>query len=124
MTQTIVPGVRSEMLRFLTLLTLLLTCADHWTTYLCLRAPVDGWLVTEANPFAEWLFQWAGLNAGLLIDSAVTLVAIVFLATTSVFDRSIRTSLMAILAISTGYAVVNNLGAISRMGLAPWSGVA
>jgi hypothetical protein len=31
--------------------------------------------------------------------------------------------LLAIITISTGYAVVNNLGAIARMGLAPWSGL-
>ena len=38
------------MLRLFALTTLLLTAADHWTTYLCLHAPVDGWAVSEANP--------------------------------------------------------------------------
>ena len=112
------------MLRILTLTTILLTGADHWTTYLCLRSPIEGWLVTEANPFADWLFQWAGLATGLAIDSVLTLGAVCFLATTSVFDRTIRTGLMAIISLSTGYAVVNNLGAISQMGLSPWSGLA
>lgn len=110
------------MLRALTLSTLLLTGADHWTTYLCLREPVEGWLVTEANPLAERLFAWAGLGTGLAIDSAVTLLAVIFLVMTSVFGHSLKLSLMAIITISTGYAVINNLGAIARMGLAPWPG--
>ena len=112
------------MLRLLTFTTLALTCADHWTTYLCLHQPVDGWRVTEANPFADWLFQAAGLSTGLAIDSAITLIAVVFLATTSVFGRTTKVGLLAIITLSTGYAVLNNLGAISRMGLAPWSGLA
>ena len=111
------------MLRLFALTTVLLTCADHWTTYLCLHAPVDGWTVTEANPIAEWLFDWVGLGTGLLIDSIVTLGAIFFLATTGLFERPVRVGLLGIICVSTGYAVVNNLGAISRMGLAPWSGV-
>jgi hypothetical protein len=111
------------MLRVLVLATIVLTGADHWTTYLCLNAPVAGWEVTEANPFAEWLFDHAGLAAGLAIDSAVTLGAVLFLARTRVFDRAIKIGLLAVMALSTGYAVFNNLGAISRMGLAPWSGV-
>lgn len=112
------------MLRILTLATLLLTGADHWTTYLCLHEPVSGWMVTEANPFAEWLFEWAGLGAGLLIDTAITISAVCFLTTTRTFDHRVKLGLLAIISIATGYAVVNNLGAITRMGLAPWSGIA
>ena len=52
------------MLRALTGLTLLLTGADHWTTYLCLRLPVEGWEVIEANPLADWLFQVAPSTSG------------------------------------------------------------
>jgi hypothetical protein len=111
------------MLRVFAMTTILLTCADHWTTYLCLQAPVEGWNVVEANPVAKWLFGWAGLNAGLLIDSIVTLAAVIFLATTAIFGRAIKIALLAVITISTGYAVINNLGAISRMGLSPWSGI-
>lgn len=110
------------MLRIFAITTILLTCVDHWTTYLCLHAPVDGWSVVEANPVAQWLFGWAGLGKGLMIDSILTLGAVLFLSTTEVFGRSLKISLLAIITISTGYAVINNLGAISRMGLAPWSG--
>jgi hypothetical protein len=110
------------MLRLFTVTTILLTCADHWTTYLCLHAPVDGWIVSEANPVANWLFTRAGLALGLLIDSVVTLVAIAFLSTTSILGPSLKVGLLALVTIMTGYAVLNNLGAITRMGLAPWSG--
>ena len=110
------------MLRLLTVTTILLTCADHWTTYLCLHAPVDGWVVSEANPVADWLFTRAGLAMGLLIDTVVTLVAIAFLSTTSTLGPSLKVGLLALVTVTTGYAVLNNLDAITRMGLAPWSG--
>lgn len=110
------------MLRLFAITTLLLTCADHWTTYVCLQAPVEGWQVTEANPVADWLFGWAGLGGGLLIDSAITLAAVAFLAKTRSIDGQWKTALLALITLSTGYAVVNNLDAISRMGLSPWSG--
>lgn len=111
------------MLRLFALITVALTCADHWTTYMCLQAPVDGWTVTEANPVADWLFDQAGLGAGLAIDSLVTLAAVAFLYTTSVFSHRVKLGLFSVITLSTGYAVVNNLGAIDRMGLAPWSGL-
>lgn len=111
------------MLRVFAITTILLTCADHWTTYLCLHAPVDGWSVVEANPIAKWLFGWAGLGTGLMIDSIVTLGAVLFLTKTNVFARTLKIALLAIITLSTGYAVVNNLSAMSHMGLAPWSGV-
>ena len=112
------------MLRLLTLTTMALTAADHWTTYLCLRSPIEGWVVTEANPIAEMLFASAGLGTGLAIDSVITIVALLFLVSTRLFNRPSKIGLMAVIAITTGYAVVNNLGAITRMGVAPWSGVA
>ncbi len=110
------------MLRLFAITTIVLTCADHWTTYVCLQAPVDGWHVTEANPIADWLFAWAGLGGGLLIDSAITLGAVAFLATTGMIDRQWKTALLALITLATGYAVVNNVGAITRMGLSPWTG--
>lgn len=111
------------MLRLFTTTTILLTCMDHWTTYLCLRAPVEGWSVSEANPIAQWLFEWAGLGTGLMIDSFVTVVAIGFLISTAVLSRSIKIALLVSITLSTGYAVFNNLGAITHMGLAPWLGI-
>ena len=110
------------MLRALAVFTLALTGADHWTTWICLRAPVEGWLVTEANPVADWLFRSLGLANGLAVDSLVTLAAVVFLVRTPSFERSVKMGLMAIIACSTAYAVGNNLHAIVRMGVSPWGG--
>jgi len=111
------------MLRVLVIATILLTGVDHWTTYLCLRAPIEGWTVSEANPFAGWLFDSTGLVGGLAIDSAITLGAIVFVARTEILAQWLKASLLAVITLSTGFAVVSNLDAITRMGLAPWPGV-
>jgi hypothetical protein len=107
------------MLRALTGLTLLLTGADHWTTYLCLRMPVEGWEVIEANPLADWLFGVAGLVPGLAIDTGITLVAIGFLMFTSRFAHGVKLGLLGFIATTTGYAVINNLTAMQDLGLSP-----
>lgn len=111
------------MLRLFAFTTILLTCADHWTTYLCLKAPVAGWDVSEANPIADWLFAHAGLFGGLLIDSLVTLGAVLFLLTTGMLARPVKVGMLALISCATGYAVANNLDAIQRMAIAPWSGL-
>jgi len=105
--------------RILVLLTLMLTAADHWTTFVCLRRPVDGWSVTEANPISEWLFASLGLVPGLLLDSAVTLVAIAFLLTTDLVPKPAKGLIFAAVAMWTGYAVLNNVQAITALGLSP-----
>ncbi len=111
----------SLILRSFAAFTLLLTGADHWTTYQCLRAPIEGWTVVEANPLADWLFQGVGVAAGLAVDSLVTLVAIGFLVSTTRFDNGLKLSLLAFISLTTGYAVVNNLQAMSNLGLSPFS---
>ncbi len=110
------------MLRLFVWTTIVLTCTDHWTTWLCLRAPVEGFDVVEANPVAGWLFEQAGLAAGLAIDSLLTVGAIAYLSTTRSLDRGVKVGLLAVISMTTGYAVLRNLGAITQMGLAPWSG--
>ena len=107
------------MLHVLALLTLLLTAADHWTTYLCLRSPVPGFDVHEANPLADWLFQSLGLVPGILVDSAVTLVAIAFLLSTALIPRAAKRIFLLVACGWTGVAVLNNLQAILTMGLSP-----
>jgi hypothetical protein len=101
----------------LALLILALSAADHWTTYLCLRAPNAGWEVTEANPIADWLFGSLGLVPGLMLDSAVTLGAVVFLVTTHRLGIATKYGFFALIAFVTGVAVVNNLVAISAIGI-------
>lgn len=103
-------------------LSLLLTGVDHFTTWLCLKEPVAGWEVTEANPVADWLFQVAGLVPGLLIDSVITLVAVLFVATTVVISTRSKAMLLGVISLTTAYAVLNNLQAIDAMGLWPLVG--
>ena len=107
------------MLRVLAGFTLLLTGADHWTTYVCLRGPIAGWEITEANPLADWLFEITGLIPGLAIDTFVTLLAIGFLTTTPRFGPSVKCGLLGFISLTTGYAVLNNLNAMSELGLWP-----
>jgi hypothetical protein len=108
------------MLNWLAALTVVLTAADHWTTYLCLRSPVEGWRVSELNPLAEWLFASFGLVNGLLIDSAITIVAVGFLLSTGMFPRTAKGVCFSVLCFSTGLAVLNNLRAIEALGLSPF----
>jgi hypothetical protein len=109
------PGWR--MMRAMALLTLLLSLADHWTTYVCLRTPLPGWEVTEANPIADWLFASFGLVPGLLVDTALTLGAVAFLLTTRRVSSSAKFCFFGLVATWTGIAVINNLQAISTIGL-------
>lgn len=107
------------MLRTLAGVTVLLTGADHWTTYMCLRFPVQGWEVVEANPLADWLFHAAGLVPGLAIDTAITVAAVGFLLATPFFAHGVKQGLLMFIAATTGYAVMNNLLAMQDLGLAP-----
>ena len=110
------------MLTLLVALTLLLTAADHWTTYLCLRSPIAGWEVVEANPLAEWLFTNIGLVPGILLDSALTLAAIAFLLTTRRVPQTAKGVFFGLVVAWTGWAVVNNLEALGALGLSPLGG--
>ncbi|NNL67891.1 MAG: hypothetical protein HKP30_16705 [Myxococcales bacterium] len=105
------------MLPVLLLLTVALSAADHWTTYLCLSSNTPGWQVTEANPLADWLFSSAGLVEGLLIDSAITIVALAFLAVTPRLPHLVKIGFLSFAAFWTGFAVVNNIQAAQTMGL-------
>ena len=106
-------------MHLLALLMLLLTAADHWTTYLCLKSPVPGFEVSEANPIAQWLFQSLGLVPGILVDTALTLAAVGFLIWTALIPKPAKGIFLLVVIAWTGYAVVNNLQAIAAMGLSP-----
>ncbi len=106
-------------LRILALLTLFLTAADHWTTFLCLRGPISGWQVTEANPIADWLFRNMGLLPGLILDSVVTVAAVAFLLTTRLIPSPAKGAILTVVVAWTGYAVFNNMSAIATLGLSP-----
>ena len=109
-------------MRLLALVTVLISGADHWTTYLCLRKPVTGWDVTEVNPIAEWLFATIGLIPGLLLDSAVTIAAVGFLVVTRAVPRLAKYVFFVLVIAVTAYAVANNLRAVEALGLSPLGG--
>ena len=107
----------AAVLHLFAFLTVLLSAADHWTTWRCLRNPVDGWTVSEANPISDWLFAHVGLVPGLFLDSVVTLIAIAFLISTPLLPRTAKSMFFGVILAWTGYAVVNNVQAIRAMGL-------
>lgn len=104
-------------MRVLGLLTVLVSAADHWTTYLCLRTPVDGWHVTEANPLADWLFGTLGLVPGLMLDSVVTVAAVAFLMVNRVIPRALCAAFLTFVCVWTAVAVANNVNALDALGL-------
>jgi len=103
----------------LAIATLALSAADHWTTYVCLRQPVSGWQVTEANPISEWLFETVGLVPGLFVDSVVTVCAVAFLLTTRRLPDLAKKIFFGLMVAATGYAVINNYRAIDALGISP-----
>jgi hypothetical protein len=109
--------IRGVMVQTLASLALLFSLADHWTTYLCLRAPVVGWEVSEANPIAEWLFQRFGLVEGLWIDTLVTVVVLAFLVRTQRIARPVKVGALGVLLATTAFAVANNVQAAQQLGL-------
>jgi hypothetical protein len=89
-------------------LVVVMNLADNATTYLCLRAPVDGYEVVEANPAAAWLFDRIGLVPGLVFEMAVTTVAIAFLVATERISPRTKLALLIVLAALPAWAAVNN----------------
>ncbi len=102
---------------FLGALVVLLNLADNATTFLCLRAPVQGYEVVEANPAAAWLFDAIGLMPGLVLEMAVTTAAIAFLVATSRIPPRVKLVLLVILAALPAWAAVNNWLVIRATGL-------
>jgi hypothetical protein len=107
------------MLSVLVGIALLLSAADHWTTWRCFMTEAPGWIVTEGNPLAAWLFTRAGVVPGLALDSAVTLAALGFLLVTPRIPRMGKVAFLALLIWTTGLAVANNLEALATLALAP-----
>lgn len=105
------------MARALAALALLFALLDHWTTWVCLRAPVPGWHVTEGNPLAAWVFGRVGLVEGLWLDSVVTAVAVLLLARTRRIARPLKLALLGVLVCTSALAVANNFEVIRRIGV-------
>lgn len=105
------------MLPAFTGLAFLFALLDHVTTWLCLRAPVPGWEIREANPLAAWLFGSVGLVEGLAIDTFVTLLALLLVTRTQRIPRAGKLGLLGLLIATSGYAAANNLDVIQQIGL-------
>lgn len=108
------------MIVVLALLVLLTSAADHWTTFVCLRSPIEG--VSEANPISRWLFASIGLSPGLWLDSLFTVVGMAFLVKTRLVPEELKLLFLTVVLFGTSYAVHNNLGAIQQLGLSVMGG--
>jgi len=91
---------------------------DNLTTFLCLRAPVAGFDVVEANPFARLLFDGVGLVPGLLLETAVTTCTVAFLVWSARISRPLRFGLLTVLALLPAWASLNNLLVMRAVGIA------
>lgn len=100
---------------FLGALAVLLNLADNATTFLCLRAPVPGFEVTEANPVAAWLFAAIGLEEGLVLEMVISALAIAFLVATKRVPPRIKLALLVVLSLLPGWAALNNLEVIQAI---------
>jgi hypothetical protein len=98
-------------------LVVLFNLADNTTTFLCLRRPVAGFEVVEANPIARWLFASVGLVEGLVLEMLITTAAIAFLVLTRRIPDRIRFTLLVVLALLPAWASLNNLLVIRTVGL-------
>jgi len=98
-------------------LAFLFALLDHFTTWLCLRTPIAGWEIHEANPLAAWLFERVGLVEGLAIDTGVTALALVLVAYSARLPRAARLSLLGLLIGTSAFAVANNFDVIQQIGL-------
>jgi len=105
------------MLHVFTGLAFLFALLDHLTTWLCLRTPIPGWEIREANPLAAWLFERVGLMEGLAIDTGVTALALALVASAARMPRAARLSLLGLLMGTSAFAVANNLDVIQQIGL-------
>lgn len=90
---------------------------DNTTTFLCLRSPVEGFEVVEANPFARFVFDSVGLVPGLAFETLITTATVAFLVFTPRLSRGLRYAVLAILTLLPAWASVNNLLVMRAVGI-------
>ena len=90
---------------------------DNATTFICLRDPVAGYTVVEANPMARWMFESVGLVQGLLLETVLTTGAVAFLVLSPRISNPIRIALLALLIALPAYAAANNYMIMQTIGL-------
>ncbi len=89
-------------------LVVLFNLADNATTFLCLRRPVPGFEVIEANPLARWLFETVGLLEGLIFEMLITTVAVGFLIWTTRISYRTKLAILGVLVVLPAWAATNN----------------
>ncbi len=89
-------------------LVVLFNLADNATTFFCLRRPVPGFEVIEANPLARWLFESVGLLEGLIFEMLITTVAVGFLIWTTRISHRAKLAILAVLVALPAWAATNN----------------
>lgn len=97
-------------------LVVLFNATDNTTTFLCLRNPIPGFEVVEANPIARWLFDSIGLLEGLVLEMLITTAAIGFLVVTQRIPRRMKLFLLALLALLPAWASLNNMLVLRAVG--------
>ena len=101
-------------------LVLVFNCLDNATTFLCLREPVAGFEVFEANPVARVLFDSVGLLEGLLLEMGVTSVAVGFLVFSNRLPQRVKLALLGVLVVLPAWASLNNLLVIRAVRAVEW----
>ena len=88
----------------------LFNLADNATTFLCLRAPVPGFEVVEANPAARLAVRRGrAARRASLLEMVVTTAAIAFLVATDHASRRASSSrCCVVLAALPAWAALNN----------------
>ena len=97
-------------------LALVCNSLDNLTTFFCLRAPIEGFQVIEANPFARWLFEKIGLTEGLAFEAVLTTGAIAFLVLTPRIPKRPKILLLSALVLLPAWAAINNLHVMNSIG--------
>lgn len=89
---------------------------DSWTTHRCLYKPFEGYIVVEANPFAQFIFNAIGLGPGLLLDLAITIGLILLVTQTRIFSDWAKVLLLLLLGLPPAYAAWNNYQVMQMIG--------
>ncbi len=112
------PGVK-DVPALLALLTAAFCAFDDWATWVCLRDPAlgNGKTLYEANPFALWIFDFIGLEAGLILTYIVTLGCLALIVKAPVLKSWQKNVILGSLCVLAGWAGWNNLGHILEFGL-------
>ena len=96
---------------------MLFALLDHVTTWLCLRAPIPGWEIREANPLAAWLFGAVRPRRGARARHAGDARRGAVRGAGPARAARRRLALLGLLIATSAFAAANNLDVIQQIGL-------